>query len=101
MLSVRDEVDPRLPEEEGQAVPRAEFVVNHWFRQADGPAVVFVWMQRDVQVGERLLVSGEPRWGGEPLDDAIAWECGFTESFSEATADEWASATGSGVAAAG
>ena len=47
-------------------------------------------MQREVDVGERLLVTGEPRWGGEPLDDAIAWECGFTMPFSSEAADEWA-----------
>jgi hypothetical protein len=91
VLSVRDEVDPRLPEEEGP-VPRAEFEVNDWFGQPDGPAVVVVWMQRPVRVGERLLVSGEPRWGGESLDDAIAWECGFTVPFSETLAGEWAAA---------
>jgi hypothetical protein len=45
-------------------------------------------MQREVSPGQRLLVSGEPRWGGEPLDDAIAWECGFTTSFTDAAAEE-------------
>lgn len=40
--------------------------------------------------GTRLLVSGEPRWGGEPLDDAIAWSCGgFTRYYEAAVADEW------------
>lgn len=43
-------------------------------------------------VGTRLLVSGEPRWGGEPLQDAIAWTCGFTRYHDEATAAEWRSA---------
>jgi hypothetical protein len=56
-------------------------------------------MQRPVQVGERLLVSGEPRWGGEPLDDAIAWERGFTGPFSEALSREWASAIDSAAPA--
>jgi len=30
-------------------------------------------------VGSRLLVSGEPRWGGGALTNAIAWGCGFTQ----------------------
>lgn len=40
--------------------------------------------------GTRLLVSGEPRWGGEPLDDPIAWTCGgFTRYYDATVADEW------------
>ena len=45
------------------------------------------------QIGSRLLVSGEPRWGGAPLEDAIAWGCGFTRSYDADTADEWLAAT--------
>ncbi|GAC1611214.1 MAG: hypothetical protein NVS3B26_22610 [Mycobacteriales bacterium] len=37
--------------------------------------------------GTRLLVSGEPRWGGPPLEDAIAWPCGgFTSYYERAVA---------------
>jgi len=43
-------------------------------------------------VGTRLLVSGEPRWGGAPLTDAIAWGCGFTRYYDPATADAWRNA---------
>ncbi len=39
--------------------------------------------------------------GGEPLDDTIAWECGFTVPFSESLAGEWASAVGSAATATG
>lgn len=46
-------------------------------------------------VGTRLLVSGEPRWGGAALDDPIAWSCGFTQVFDEQTAQEWREANGS------
>ena len=46
------------------------------------------------QIGSRLLVSGEPRWGGAPLEDAIAWGCGFTRSYDPDTSDEWSAATG-------
>lgn len=45
------------------------------------------------QVGSRLLVSGEPRWGGAPLEDAIAWGCGFTRYYDAETADDWVLAT--------
>ncbi len=44
-------------------------------------------------LGDRLLVSGEHRWGGATMDDAIAWTCGFTRYYDEATADLWRSAT--------
>jgi hypothetical protein len=40
-------------------------------------------------VGTRLLVSGEDRWGGKPLDDALAWGCGFTRYHDRATATAW------------
>lgn len=44
--------------------------------------------------GTRLLVSGEPRWGGEPLEDAIAWSCGgFTRYYEAPVAEEWRRAT--------
>lgn len=40
-------------------------------------------------VGTRLLVSGEPRWGGAPLDSPIAWGCGFSRYHDQATATAW------------
>ncbi|MEU4469943.1 hypothetical protein [Micromonospora sp. NPDC023888] len=43
-------------------------------------------------VGSRLLVSGgprQPRPGGSPLDDAIAWGCGFTRYYDQSTAQSW------------
>ena len=40
-------------------------------------------------IGFRLLVSGEPRWGGSALEDAIAWGCGFTRYYDSATAATW------------
>jgi hypothetical protein len=45
-------------------------------------------------VGTRLLVSGAPRWGGSALTDAIAWGCGFTRYYDEATANSWRAAFG-------
>lgn len=43
-------------------------------------------------LGDRLLVSGEHRWGGATMDDALAWTCGFTRYHDEATADLWRAA---------
>lgn len=40
-------------------------------------------------VGTRLLVTGEPRWGGEPLNEAVAWFCGFTRTYDDSTATAW------------
>lgn len=40
-------------------------------------------------VGSRLLVSGEPRWGGSPLESPIAWGCGFTRYHDAETATAW------------
>jgi hypothetical protein len=40
-------------------------------------------------IGSRLLVSGEPRWGGPALRDAIVWGCGFTRYYDAQTASTW------------
>jgi hypothetical protein len=91
----------------GVAVPLASvtFRVNQWFRGGSGPTVTVdmdpsptanSWSDSAVpayKVGTRLLVSGEPRWGGAPLDAAIAWGCGFTSSYDPQTAAEWAAVT--------
>ena len=81
------------------------FRVNKWFRGGTGGAVTVDWYppaQRNSAtdsslgsygVGTRLLVSGEPRWGGAALDAPIAWTCGFTRYYDPQTAAEWAKAT--------
>lgn len=46
-------------------------------------------------VGSRLLVSGEPRWGGQPDESAIAWTCGFTRYYDQETAAQWRAAAAS------
>jgi hypothetical protein len=84
------------------------FHVNDWFKGGSGDTVT-VDMNQPSQagntgssssenglgyaVGTRLLVSGEPRWGGAPLDAAIAWTCGFTREYSPPVAAQWAQAT--------
>lgn len=94
VVEVIDEVDPQYPVEEGAqtAQPRALFEVNEWFAGVTADTVL-VWLQRDVDPGQRLLVSGQPRWGGEPLDDAIQWECGWTVEHSPDEANAWRDAT--------
>jgi len=69
----------------------AEFDVREWFAGGDGGSVV-VKMQREVVPGQRLLVSGEPLSGDDPLEDPIAWECGFTTEYSDSTAATWEAA---------
>lgn len=80
------------------------FRVHTWFRggsdetvtvDMDSPGVVTTAAPAvpSYEVGTRLLVSGTPRWGGAPLDDPIAWSCGFTRPYDPRTAAEWAAAT--------
>lgn len=71
------------------------FDVTEWFRGGSGPRVT-VDMGRfgAAAVGDRLLVAGELRWGGAPLEDAIAWQCGgFTRDYEEEVAAQWRAAT--------
>lgn len=80
------------------------FAVNHWYRGGSAAEVSLdMWqpatwpVQPDSEwgpsygIGTRMLVSGEPRWGGEPLDDPVVWSCGFTRYYDESTAALWAS----------
>lgn len=79
------------------------FWVHTWFRGGSGETVTVDLEQPRAGnadsavdaygVGTRLLVSGEPRWGGTPLQGAIAWGCGFTRYYDPQTAAEWAAAT--------
>ncbi len=76
------------------------FTVNEWFIGGTAPTVVVDLMAPTsggipeyeppaYAVGTRLLVSGEPRWGGAPLKDAIAWSCGgFTRYYEPSVAAE-------------
>lgn len=76
------------------------FSVTHWYKGGSGNEVSLDMWGPGVgtgsgygvaySIGTRLLVSGEPRWGGAPLDDAVAWPCGFTRYYDEATAAFWA-----------
>lgn len=77
------------------------FAVHEWFRGGTDDTVRVEMLDPDVTtsmdgpafaVGTRLLVSGEPRWGGEPLDAAVAWTCGFTRAYDSDTAAQWRAA---------
>lgn len=80
------------------------FRVHTWFRggpgdsvtvdmDAPGPAGSAEPAIPPYEIGTRLLVSGESRWGGAPTDDPIAWSCGFTRPYDAGTAARWAAAT--------
>lgn len=80
------------------------FRVHTWFRGGSGQTVTVDMEPPAVLnpdsavtsygVGTRLLVAGDPRWGGAPLDAAVAWGCGFTRYYDPQTAAEWAAAAG-------
>jgi hypothetical protein len=74
------------------------FTVTRWFRGGPGDQVTVAMFPPDsvtsvesatYAVGSRLLVSGEPRWGGAPLDNPVAWPCGFTRWYNQADAQVW------------
>lgn len=74
------------------------FTVNRWFRGGAGDRVTIAMFPPDAvttvdnttySVGSRLLVSGEPRSGGAPIDDPVAWACGFTRWYNQADAQTW------------
>lgn len=80
------------------------FTVNEWFEGGTARAITVDLMAPTSRIagdetpayeaGTRLLVSGEPRWGGAPLDDAIAWTCGgFTRCYEASVAEDWRRAT--------
>lgn len=91
-------IEPAPSGEEDDPYVDVTFEVDEWFTP-DGPAEVVVEMfppgvladvgTAEYSVGSRLLVAGEPRWGGAPLDSPVAWYCGFSRTWDGPTADEW------------
>lgn len=80
------------------------FTVNEWFKGGTARTITVDLMAPPsrlddsetpaYEAGTRLLVSGEPRWGGAALDDAIAWSCGgFTRYYEPSVAADWRAAT--------
>ena len=80
------------------------FKVDQWFKGGDQATVTLDMIgptinsaqQMSYGVGTRLLVSGEPRFGGRPLQAAIAWGCGFTRYYDKDTAALWRQALSQG-----
>jgi hypothetical protein len=80
-------------------VASATFSVEHWYRGGHGDNVTVEFEVgsdaehvQDASPGARLLVAGEPRWGGEPLDEPVAWGCGFSQQWTADAARSWADA---------
>ena len=78
------------------------FAVREWFVGGDAEEVTVDLQtvgegtaEEDLpfRVGTRLLMSGEPRWGGAPVDSPIAWGCGFSRYYDEETAKAWREST--------
>ena len=78
--------------------------VNEWFKPTDGALRVAVRTYNppvgsreqvstdfpDYSLGSRLLITGEPQWGGSnPLKDAFAWGCGFSRAYGADDAATW------------
>jgi hypothetical protein len=90
-----------LPPTDGSGMPNdyltVTFTVNEWFRGGDQSTVTLDMIEPLVSpdqeisygVGTRLLVSGAPRFGGSPLQAAVAWGCGFTRYYDKDTATSW------------
>lgn len=85
-------------------LPGVTFEVREWFAGGSGDTVTV-----DLQVGpgdpadadfsygvgSRLLISGESRSDGAPLESPIAWICGFSRYYDSETAAAWRVVTGS------
>jgi len=92
-------------DELGSMYVSVTFAVNEWFHGSEAGTVTVDVVSPQAaahqtsvsggsyEVGSRLLVSGEPRWGGHALDNAVAWNCGFTRYHDEVTADAWRTAS--------
>ena len=101
VVAIGPSVTGGQPAGQPQDLVGVTFVVNEWFRGGGGATVVVDMTAPMVAgefstvsapsygVGTRLLVSGESRWGGRPLEDPIAWSCGFTRYYDPATAAAW------------
>lgn len=100
VVAVGDSVSDR-GDDADLGLPGITFEVREWF-SGGGAGEVTVDMQPPTTgatdssdpgyaygVGSRLLVSGEARWGGSPLESPIAWGCGFTRYHDSETATAW------------
>ena len=78
------------------------FEVHEWFRGGSAATITIDLEPPGASpdgrpaydVGTRLLVSGEHRWGGSTDADLLGWGCGFTRYHDASTADAWRQAAG-------
>lgn len=93
-----------LDDERAAAAPfkatLATLVVHEWFSGGEGERVEVEMLlpaagtgatvePPPVELGSRLLVSGELRAGGTSNEVRVAFGCGFTRYYDEATASQW------------
>jgi hypothetical protein len=96
----------KVVEDPGGAMPSylLTFQVHEWFKPLGGGSTVTVRTITppqgsghdvsaefpDYTVGTRLLIAGEPQWGGSNLlKDAFAWGCGFSRPYTPDDAATW------------
>jgi hypothetical protein len=79
------------------SVPSATFSVHRWFKGGHDEKVTLQYEAGSISEfvpatgpGVRMLVAGDPRWGGQPLDDPVAWGCGFSLPWTDAAERAWA-----------
>ena len=79
------------------SVPSATFSVNRWYKGGHDEKVTVQYEAGSISEfvpatgpGARMLVAGEPRWGGQPLDDPVAWGCGFSLPWTDSAERAWA-----------
>lgn len=77
-------------------LPGVTFQVMRWYAGGRGDTATVdmpVGPSSDGDIsygpGSRLLVSGQPRWGGRALEYPIVWSCGFTRYYDSSTATAW------------
>ena len=90
VVAIGDSVSDR-DDEVDLDLPGVTFDVRAWFAGgADERVTVDLQAaEGSYDIGSRLLVSGESRWDGPPLDAPIAWTCGFTRYHDAETARLW------------
>ncbi len=97
--TVIDATSPAAGSESAPDTTAVTFRVNHWYRGGSvgevtvamfvGPGQATAEDTPVYRIGSRLLVSGEPRFGGTPLTNPVAWACGFTRWYTAVDAQAW------------
>jgi hypothetical protein len=90
------------------SVPSATFSVNRWYKGGNDEKVTVQYEVGSISEfvpatgpGTRMLLAGEPRWGGQPLDDPVAWGCGFSLPWTDTAERAWVKSFAAGAAVNG